>query len=123
MNTYTDNTEPAPAASLSIFRLIATYWEAYDRLDIAMQETDAVKDGTPEREAAEQKQFTAGDELDKAACAVCAYVPIYPFEARIKADFVAALARENGGTLDREWTSALLPSLPTLYDPKREAKA
>lgn len=123
MNARTDSTDAAPAASLSIFRLIATYWEAYDRLDIAMQETDATKDGTPDRRFAELKQFEAGDEMDKAACAVCAYVPVYPFEACIKADLVAALARENGGTLDREWTSALLPSLPTLYDPKREALA
>lgn len=123
MNTHSDTTTATGTARPSLYRLLADYWEKYDLLDLAMQETDATSSGTPEHEAAQIKQFEAGNRMDEAACAICAYVPVWQFEARIKAGFVAYLAKENCGGLDSEWASALIQSLPTLYAPKREALA
>lgn len=100
MNKHTNSTADAVTASVSLYRLISNYWLAYDRLMSAM-------DGPDEPAACEQ--LNASEE------AVCAYVPRDLAESKVKADFVAKLAAENRGVLDRGYVTALLSSLPGLY--------
>jgi hypothetical protein len=98
----------------SFYRLMAIYWDRYESLDQAMDATDATDHGTPERSAAEARQFAASDHLSEAACAICAYVPRLRMDARIKADFLRMLAAGNGGQLEKEEEAALLSSLSDL---------
>lgn len=114
MNERMNTMAAAGTTRPSLYRLLADYWEKFDLLDLAMQETDAAQHGTSEREAAELRQFEAGEDLDSAVCAIFAYVPVWRFEARLKTDFVSHIAKENYGSLDREWVSALITSMPTL---------
>jgi hypothetical protein len=98
----------------SFYHLMAIYWDRYESLDQAMDATDATDAGTPERSAAEARQFSAGDQLSEASCAICAYVPRRRMDARIKADFLRTLAAGNGGQLEKEEEAALLSSLSDL---------
>lgn len=107
----------------AIYRLMATYWDRYDALSGAMDASDDTDPHTPEREAADQAQSLAGDALDDAAVAICAFIPEMAYEARIKADFLAFLIRENGGSMDRNWAGALVGSLSGLTLHKARASS
>ncbi|MBX3584308.1 MAG: hypothetical protein KF810_20695 [Rhizobiaceae bacterium] len=108
------------SASPSIYRLLATYWESYEALGAAMDAADDTDPRTPEREAADEVQRLAGEALDDAAVAICAFVPGHAHEARIKANFLTQLIGENGA-MDRNWADALIGSLPRLYAQRAEA--
>lgn len=97
----------------SLYHLIATYWQRYDDLTKAMEVTDH---SVPSMKAAAQEaQFAAGDRLDEAAIAICAFVPTWRVDAQIKSDFIDSLYNRNG-TLEDDELRALLTSMPKVYD-------
>lgn len=110
------------SAPLSLYRLLANYWDRYDLLTSAMDAADATARNTPEREAAEKAQDTAGHILDEATSAILAYVPTWIIEAKAKHNFVEGLEDRNGGLSSNE-VMALLSSLPTLIDAKVRREA
>jgi hypothetical protein len=102
---------------------LANYWDRCEALVNAMDATNETAAGTDERKAADAAQTVVGNEVNEAACAVCAFVPTMPYEARTKTYFLEMLATDNCGTLDRTQILALLPSLSTLVACRREGGA
>ena len=100
----------------SIYLLLATYWQRMDELTEAIRRTDDAEHDTPEREAAFAAQFEVGGRVNEAEQAIAAFRPEWPYEAKIKADFLHRLAAENNGTLEDDVTAALLSSLPALVE-------
>lgn len=106
----------------SLYQLLARYWDRCEALRQAMIATDDTENGTSEREAADAAQTTVGEEVNEAACAICAFVPTQAYEARFKTFFVEMLVADNGG-MDRTWARALLSSMQTLVAWRRGGAA
>lgn len=103
-----DSFPPQP----SLYRLLSIYWDRYEALTHAMTVTDATAAGTKERGQAEQAQAERGNEVDAAGVAICAFIPRWSMDAKIKSHFVDTLADFNCGTLTEPETTALLSTLP-----------
>lgn len=83
-----------------------------------MRRTDDTRHDTSEREAAFAVQFEVGGRLNEAEQAIARFLPEWPYEAKIKADFLAYLAEGNNGELTDDVVAALLQSIPRLTLPK-----
>lgn len=108
--------------SPSLYSLIATYWQRYDDLCIAMRHTDACESDTPEREAAYAAQFEAGGRLDEALLNACAFVPCTRVDAKIRAQFLSLVIEMDGGTANEIVLKAILKSLPELVHYSAQAE-
>lgn len=101
----------------SLYRLISTYWDRYDLLVEAMKRTDDAE-GDLAKKKANAAQFRAGDRLTEVVVEICAYMPTWKVDARLKRDFIASYIKSSGTYLEPAAMDALLKTVGKLTLPE-----
>lgn len=106
----------------SLSRLLSIYWDRHDLLTIAMNAADAAE-GEPAKKKADAAQTRAGERCIEAVVAICAYVPAWKYEARLKQEFLTSYIRSAGTYLEPVAMDALLETVGKLTLPASEGGA